>query len=156
MRKGFISAAFDFQRPFKYFGNWNHHYRLEVCWKDTLETFGFTLHSYRKKSFGRKKKEKKKGTLLSCWESLYLFFPWLGLLLEKHCNGYLDSNVISSRKWILTFLVKVLLFFLLPPSDDITIEGSLAQNSWTPKGLWGGLSFNWAHSARENMELVLG
>lgn len=84
MRKGFISAVFDFQRPFKHFGNWNHHYRLEVCWKDTLETFGFTLHSYRKKSFGGKKRKRKKELYCpaeshftyfspdqaSCWKSI--------------------------------------------------------------------------------------
>lgn len=116
MRKGFISAVFDFQRPFKHFGNWNNHYRLEACWKDTLETSGFTLHSYRKKSFRRIKRKRKKGTLLSGWESLYWFFSWPGLLLEEHCNdcnGYLDFNVITSRKWIFTFLVnsKSCLFF---------------------------------------------
>lgn len=156
MRKGFISAVFGFQRPFKYFGNWNHHYRLEVCWKDTLETFGFTLHSYRKKSFRREKKGKEKRNFTVLLRVTLPIFPWPGLLLEKYCIGYLDSNVISSRKRILTFLVKVFLFFLLPPSDNITIEGSFAQNSWTYKGLWGAFWFNWAHSARESVELVQG
>lgn len=109
--KGFYICS-NFQRPFKYFGNWSHHYRLEVCWKDTLETFGFTLHSYRKKSFWRNMGKKIKRTLLSCWESLYLFFPWPDILLEKHCNGYLDSNdILWTGNGLWLFLLKVLLAF---------------------------------------------
>lgn len=109
--------------------------------------------------------KKIKRTLLSCWESLYLFFPWPDILLEKHCNGYLDSNdILWTGNGLWLFLLKVLLafffFFPLPPSDNVIIAQSLAWAIGYLKVLEGlslqiefthllGKTRNWCYNNKE-------